>query len=287
MKHRRHFLTVFGASAVALTMRHRMFAESSSVVKLGLLSDTHIHRDTKNEYRGFRPAENLAKVVSQVADSDVQMSLLCGDAARLDGHMDDYVQLKSQLEPLHNKMRVEIALGNHDDRSNYWSVFEPAKAVEELKGKRHVAIIDVGPQRWIMLDSLMFVDKTPGFLGQDQREWLSKTLGSDTSRPVVIMVHHTLGDRDGDLLDTDKLLSVIKRHPHVKAIIFGHSHQWKIVEESGLFLINLPAIGYNFSDDQPIGWVHAELRSNGIKLTLNAIAGNTSEHRSSRELNWV
>lgn len=287
MNPRRDFLSMVGASALALTLRHTIVrgGESKSA-SLALLSDTHIHKDPLNEYRGFRPAENLAKVVSQVAESKTDIALLCGDAARLDGQIDDYQHLKTLIEPIRAKMPMDIALGNHDDRANFWKVFGSPKDTAALKGKKHVSVVDAGPQRWIVLDSLMFVDKTPGFLGQEQRDWLDQQLAGDASKPVVIMVHHTLGEHDGDLLDTERLLTIIKKHPQVKAVVFGHSHQWKIVQTDGVWFINLPAIGYNFADEQPLGWVRADLESNQIKLTLSTVAGNVSLNQTTRILAW-
>ena len=288
MNARRDFLATVGASAMALSLRHVALGSSNgSVAKVALLSDTHIHADPNNEYRGFRPHDGLLHAVKQVTESDAEYALLCGDAARLDGKKEDYEQLKKLLVPIQSKMKIEFALGNHDDRNNFWSVFGGNTVGASLAGKKHVTVADFGPQRWIVLDSLMYVDKAPGFLGQEQRDWLEKQLSSDSTRPTLLMVHHTLGQGDGDLLDADRLLKIAKRHSHVKAILFGHSHQWKIVQDEGLWLINLPAIGYNFSDDQPIGWVYAELRPNELKLTITVLGGNNSEHKKSRVLSWT
>jgi 3',5'-cyclic-AMP phosphodiesterase len=286
MNPRREFLSLIGASAFALTMRHTVIGNVDALGQsIALLSDTHLHADSQNAYRGFRPAENLATVVQQVVQSDVQAALLCGDAARLDGQLADYERLKEALEPIRKKVPMEIALGNHDDRMNFWKVFEgPGK--NALAGKKHVSVLDCGPQRWIVLDSLMFVDKTPGFLGHEQRDWLDQQLANDATRPIIVMVHHTLGERDGDLLDTDRLMRVVKKHAHVKAIVFGHSHQWRTEQHEGVWMINLPAIGYNFADDQPVGWVRADLTATEIKLTLNAIGGNMAEDQKTRTVSW-
>ena len=54
-----------------------------------------------------------------------------------------------------------------------------------------------------------------------------------------------------------------------------------------LWLINLPALGYNFADDQPTGWVKAELRFDELLLTLSAIGGNKAEHDKTHSLRWL
>ncbi len=288
MNPRRHFITTLGASTLALSLRHVSLAQSNSeAMQIALLSDTHLHADPVHEYRGFRPYDNLVQASNQVLATDAKFALLCGDAARLEGKKEDYVQLKKLLEPVTNKMKMEIALGNHDDRANFWTVFDDRRIDKSLAGNKHVSVADLGPQRWIVLDSLMYVDKVPGFLGQVQRDWLDRFLGSDVSRPVVLMVHHTLGQRDGDLLDTERLLAIAQKHSHVKAIVFGHSHQWRIEQREKLWWINLPALGYNFTDDQPLGWVQAELWADELRLSLKAIGGNTTEHDKLRTLKWL
>ncbi len=277
MSSRRKFLVSSTAASIAVTFSSISFGTSSNAARqIALLSDTHIPADAMNEYRGFFPVKNLKKAVEEILQSEASFALLCGDAARLEGKPDDYAQLKELLSPITSKMRMEIALGNHDDRANFLKVFEGDKS-SPLAGKKHVSVVDFGVQRWILLDSLMFVDKVPGLLGQEQRQWLDDYLSKNSGLPIVLMVHHTLGDRDGDLLDADKLLSIAKKHSDVKAIIFGHSHVWSQEKIDGLWHINLPAVGYNFAEEQPIGWVLASIEPNQIVLELHAIGGNKKD----------
>ena len=54
------------------------------------------------------------------------------------------------------------------------------------------------------------MDKVAGLLGQDQRAWLEQFLKEADDRPIVFFVHHTLGEGDGDLLDTDRFFQILK-----------------------------------------------------------------------------
>jgi Icc protein len=63
---------------------------------------------------------------------------------------------------------------------------------------------------------------------------------ADPDKPAIFFVHHTLGEGDGDLLDSNRLFEIIRPHRHVKAIFYGHSHMWQIGEREGVKLINLP-----------------------------------------------
>lgn len=91
---------------------------------------------------------------------------------------------------------------------------------------------------------------------------------------------------DGDLLDTPRLFDIIKPASAVKALVFGHSHVYKFSEMEGIHLINLLACGYNFGDDQPVGWVEAQLSENGAEFLLHAIAGNIEIDGRTTELRW-
>ncbi len=258
-----------------------------SELHLALLSDTHIPADPADVYRGFRPWSNLERVVPQVIEAKPLAALINGDAARLEGKEGDYVQLKGLLDPLAARMPVYIGFGNHDDRSNFAKVFpEPAGIHPKVDG-RFVSLIDHPVVRLIQLDSLQYPNKTAGLLGRAQRTWLGGYLAEVRDRPVVLVVHHTLGDGDGDLLDAERLFDLVRPHRHVKAIVYGHSHVWAIGRRDRLQLINLPAVGYNFRDADPVGWVEARFREGGVALTLRAIGGNRQEDGKVTKVPWA
>jgi hypothetical protein len=72
----------------------------------------------------------------------------------------------------------------------------------------------------------------------------------------------------------------------VKAVIYGHSHKYAFGQEDGIHLINIPAVGYNFSEEEPVGWVDAMFTPNGVDLALHAFAGNRSGDGKTRSLPW-
>ena len=95
-----------------------------------------------------------------------------------------------------------------------------------------------------------------------------------STTPTIILVHHTLGGNDGELVDAERLFELLRPHRHVKAIMFGHSHKYEVTVRDGLQLINLPAVGYNFVDTEPVGWVDSVWTDEGVDLTLRSIGGN-------------
>lgn len=252
---------------------------------VALLSDTHIPADAANEYRGFRPVDNLRRVVPQVVAARPQAVILNGDAARLTGQLDDYAALKELLAPIAAEAPIHIGLGNHDDRKNFFRVF-PDDSNTAAVGGKHVSVLEFGPVRMILLDSLLYVDKVAGLLGKAQRNWLAQFLQTSDDRPHVLVVHHTLGDGDGDLLDVDRLFAIIEPHRKVKAVFYGHSHVYAQSRRDHVQLINLPAVGYNFGDSQPVGWVDARFSRQGVAMTLHAIGGNRDGDDKTVNVAW-
>jgi len=290
---RREFLkTSFLAGAAVVWHGCRTSPGSSAVeneIHLALLSDTHVggDRERAKDPRGFDPWENLYRVGPDIIARSPRGVILNGDAASREGLTADYQELKTLLEPLSGVAPVYIGLGNHDHRENFKQTFTIAGSVDASVLNHQVLIVEESFLRFIVLDSLLYVNKAAGLLGEHQRAWLGGYLKTHAEKPTILFVHHTLGDGDGDLLDAGRLFEIIRPHRQVKAIFYGHSHVWNISERQGVKLINLPALGYNFSADQPVGWVDARFRRNGVDLTLHAIAGNRAQDGQTSRIVWT
>jgi len=256
------------------------------VTRWALLSDTHIPADIENKYRGFYPYKNLQKVAADIALACPDAAAITGDLARLSGKPGDYANLKKLLSPVAEEVPVFMALGNHDDRQNFSKVFTETSGQKQSVNGKHVIVVKDGPIRLIVLDSLLYPNKTPGLLGQAQRQWLDDYLKKCDDTPTILCFHHTMKDGDGDLLDVPRLFSLVKPIRKVKAILYGHSHVYGFSKFRGIHLINLPAVGYNFGDSQPVGWVEANMTAKGGRFTLHALAGNTDNDGSAQRLTW-
>ena len=274
---RRHFLALAGTSGLLC---------QSATTRWAFLADTHVAEDPANEYRGFRPYDNLKQVVPQVVEAGVDGVTIDGDLARLEGLPGDYRNLKALIEPLAARVPVATSLGNHDHRGNFLTMFrdDPGER-HHVKGK-YVLGIEAVPVRFLMLDSLMKANFTPGFLGKAQRTWLDVYLRTVPAKPTLVFVHHTLDDGDNSLLDVDRMFEILRRHSMVKAVVYGHSHSYKFGSRDGIHLINLPAVGYNFHDRAPVGWVEATLSADGADFKMHAIGGNTAGHGKTTSVDW-
>jgi len=250
------------------------------------LADTHISEDVSDNYRGFYPYQNLQKVLAQIISDPPDGVAIAGDLARLEGKVGDYANLKELLNPVAEKTPIFMALGNHDNRENFRRIFNEIAGEKQPSASKHVVVFNNPPIRLIVLDSLFYVNKVPGLLGRAQRRWLEDYLRKCDDTPTILCFHHSLGDGDGDLLDVPRLFNIIKPVPKVKAILYGHSHEYRYSQFQGIHLINLPATGYNFSDAEPVGWVKARLTAKGGDFTLHVVAGNKAKDRSLKKLVW-
>ena len=254
--------------------------------RLALLSDTHIPEDVQNNYRGFYPYRNLEKAVPEIISASTDGVVVAGDLARLTGQPGDYANLKKLIDPVAEKSPVFMAMGNHDNRQNFLKVFNDTPGDKAaIKGK-HIVVVKKASTRLIILDSLLYTNKVQGLLGKAQRQWLENYLKESDDTPTILCFHHTLTDNDGDLLDVPRLFKMIAPIPKVKAIVFGHSHVYGFSEFEGIHLINLPAVGYNFNDSQPVGWVEACLGNRGGDFVLRAVGGNLDSNGSVTKLAW-
>lgn len=287
---RRKFLQNFAGTAGAIAtigMFHPFPVKAKNKnLNLALISDTHVPEDIDNNYRGFYPYRNFKTAADQVADSGLEGAIITGDLARLTGEPGDYANLKQLSQPIAEKMPVAMALGNHDHREHFLDVFSTTTAQRQALENKYVLVMDHQEIQLIILDSLLSTNLVSGFIGKEQREWLTTYLEANKDKPILLFFHHSLGDRDADLLDIDKLYKIIEPHRQVKAIFYGHSHDYNYSTHNDIHLINLPATGYNFDDKDPIGWIEASLDKKGGEFTLHAIGGNMAQDGKTKKLIW-
>lgn len=286
---RRSFLKTvsFGAAAVAFTSVSIGAKEKSKSFRVALLSDTHIPANADEVYKGFNIVNNFKRITPEVVEMKPELVMLNGDGARTEGKVEDYQALSNLLQPIHAIAPVCVSLGNHDDRTNFGTVFKANAGDKQSVAGKNVLVIEHELIRFIVLDSLMYTNKVAGQLGKAQRDWLEKYLPTIKDRPAAIFVHHSLEHNDGDLVDVDNLFQILKPNKHVKAIFYGHSHVWSLTDRQKVKLINLPAIGYNFRDQDPVGWVEADFHRKGVELTMRAFAGNTADNGKKFNVKWA
>lgn len=280
---RRGFLRTVGA-ALALPLGIRA---ADAPLRLALFSDTHIAANPQDQNRGFFPHQNLKRAVSQAGNSNYGLLLMNGDLARKEGLPEDYAQWSALMQPLLERGPVAVTLGNHDDRKNARSALTNRAGDVQPVEQKLVTMLDAGAFRLLFLDSLLVTNISPGQLGHAQRQWLAAQVKAQSAKPVIVFVHHNPDpENDGALVDAEQLLAILRPNRAVKAVIFGHTHRYVFDQVNGMHLINLPAIGYNFEDGVPIGWVSADLTAASGVFRLHALGGDLTADNRVTSLDW-
>ena len=291
---RRQFLVRSLAGGAALALGPSLLAASkhSDPNSWALLSDTHLAADPGLVARDINMTDHFTKVSAELLALPKRPAgvFITGDCAYNSGQTGDYRHAADLLEPIRTgRMPVHLALGNHDNRERFWEALPQEKAAQRPLADRQVALLRTPRANWFVLDSLEATLSTPGLLGQTQLDWLAKALDANPHKPALVLLHHNPGSQDNisGLKDTEALFAVIRPRRQVKAYIFGHTHAWSVSEDqSGIHLINLPAVAYVFKPGEPAGWVHAQLEKKGIRLELRCVEPAHKAHGQVRELHW-
>lgn len=295
---RRSFLKYGAATAAGLTiLRTGWGAEVQANPNLfALLSDTHVPDAPDVVARGTNMTSNLTQVVREVMalNSRPAAIMINGDCAYLKGLPADYENLARCVAPLGAAgLPLHLTMGNHDDRAPLYAALAAQKPQRPLVDSKHVTIVESPHANWFLLDSLTEVNVVTGEIGAAQRNWLAKALAARSDKPALVMAHHTPqfepppeGKVWTGLKDTADFLDLLADHRHVKAFLFGHSHDWSVKERGGLRLINLPPVAYVFAADRPNGWVRAEVRENGLALELHTIDPAHRQNGERVTLTW-
>jgi Icc protein len=255
------------------------------------LSDIHLCGNTAEIQRGVNMAEHFTTVSRELLALKESPAALfiTGDCALNSGEKEDYATVSKVLEPIRaQQMPVHLLLGNHDNREHFWEVLQEEKSAKRPLTDKQVAIVRTPRANWFILDSLEKTLSTPGYLGKEQLEWLGSALDKNADKPALVMVHHNpgLGANMG-LKDTSAFLDVIRPRKQLKAYIFGHTHTWKIEQDSsGIHFINLPPVAYVFHEGDPSGWVHALVEDKKMSLELRCVDITHKAHGEKVELKW-
>jgi predicted phosphodiesterase len=255
------------------------------------LSDTHIAANPAEMYFKVNMTDNLGACVRELAAWPVKPAavIVNGDLAYLKGNPEDYATFAQGIAPVRALAPIHLSLGNHDEREHFWSAFPQDATKEESVPEKQASVFSSDRANWFLLDTLELTLKTPGQLGSAQITWLTHELDARPDKPAIVVLHHnpqfpmvTIG-----LLDTAALMEVLLPRRHVKALIFGHTHDWLVTRHpSDIHLINLPPTGYVFKKGRPSGWVRCALAGDGMELELRCLDIKHPEHGKVQTLKW-
>lgn len=288
---RRALIRATAGASAGLWMPHPVLAatENRSRLLWALVADTHIDASSEVSERGGNMGDRFKLVVRDILASKERPAgvMVNGDLAHRDGQREAYTRLLGLAYPIRQAgIDIHWVLGNHDNREHFMeAVFadrRPKLPVED----HYARVVERGGVRWFLLDSLIRPNHTPGELGAAQMAWLQRELNADKDTPAVLVLHHNIDEQGGQLVDGKALYELACSNRQVKAVVQGHNHVYETRQAEGVHFIKLPAVGYAFSEERPIGYVRAWVGPDGCELELRAVDGNRRMHGDKRKLRW-
>ena len=293
---RREFLVrTLAGGAGALAIRDGRAEEPGVDPDLwAFYSDSHIAESTAKVWRGEAMYDNARRVNRELFGLPQRPCGLIhfGDCAFKRGLPEDYITFQSTIRTMpQSGIPVHLMVGNHDEREAFWKTLSKETEGPRPLASRHLAIVEHARANWFLLDSLDETDESPGKLGAAQCAWLATELDARPDKTALVCVHHpplvgAKEDSESGITDTRALLEEIVRRRQVKALIFGHTHRWRLSMLGDLHLVNLPAIGYPSKSGAPTGWVTGLLKDDGMRLVLRSRDSGHKDHLRPIELTW-
>ncbi|WP_417851126.1 metallophosphoesterase family protein [Thalassoglobus sp.] len=291
---RRLFLKNVSAASAAVVMSTTLRADEKATNIddrfFALLSDTHISESPDGTARGINMTDNLKAVVAQIGQLPKRPAnlMINGDCALSKGLPAEYQNFADCVKPLDDMgVHLHLTMGNHDDRETLYEHMAKSRPAENPVPVKHVGVLEGQFANWFLIDTLIRPGHVAGEVGFEQLQWLTKQLDARPDKPAIVMGHHNpqftkpaKGGRWTGLWDTDALIEILQARPNVRALFYGHSHQWNRQKVGNLQLVNLPAVSYVFSEGVANGWVSAHLDEKSMKLQLHTM---DPAHRQNNE----
>lgn len=230
------------------------------------ITDCHLGSQPGEKLLGLDTDQSLYDVLQMLqANEAPDMILATGDISNDAGEA-SYQRFIDIMERYFPNTPLAWLPGNHDDPMNM-------DQVENLPIESHCVR---GGWNMVFLDSRIPMEEG-GDLAVNELDRLDKQLAAYPRLPAIVFLHHQpvpVGSKWLDqyvVLSHKKFFNVIDRHPHVKAICWGHVHQQFESERNGVQLLATPSTCVQFlpnSDEFGVdsampGYRSFELHANG------------------------
>lgn len=208
-------------------------------------TDTHLAGTPGMRVRGVATGETLARAVAHAArhHPDPRAFLLTGDLVHDDvaGYAELCTVFAEAGAPVH------CLPGNHDTATTMRRGLDCPPFVHGFAHRHEDWLI-------VMLDSTV-AGENHGHLGAEQLDRLDRTLRQQSDAWAIVCLHHhpvPHGSRWLDELMLDNapdLFAVLGRHPRMRGLAWGHTHQPLDDERDGIRLMGTPSTCMQFTQN--------------------------------------
>ena len=206
------------------------------------ITDPHLHAGEEGTLLGLPTQQSLDLVLAKIGEEQpvIDALIATGDIAQ-DSSLAAYQRFRAIMESFATVIRW--CPGNHDNKKTM------LQAAQGSELTQNVIVTD----SWVilLLDSSV-AHKVYGRFGQSQFDLVNDVAGQYPDKHILITFHHhplPMGSRWIDqqqIKNGAEMLATIKKHPNVKALLWGHVHQERDELIDGLRYISTPSTCVQF-----------------------------------------
>lgn len=257
-----------------------MTHNKSQPIRVVQFSDCHLFAAVEGKLLGLNTDDSLDRVLDLIEQEQPGMELLLatGDLSQ-DASAASYRRLLGKLERF-AAVPCYWLEGNHD-------IVEPMRQVLPEQDKLAPCVVRLNGWDVVMLDSTI-PHEVPGFLHDDDLEFLDASLKAAAGKHVLVCLHHHPIKLNSRWLDeqvvgsAERFFDVLDRYNHVRGVIWGHVHQEYDGSRNSVRLMSVPSTCVQFKplsadfavDDTAPGYRWLDLHADGgIDTGVSRVAG--------------
>ncbi len=217
------------------------------------ITDLHLGFDQRNpEELNRRRLDRALRTLSEMVPLP-DLLLATGDLADTGDDALSYARLKEAVA--HLPFPVHYALGNHDGRDAFRTIFPDAP----MPGGFHQYALKAGDLRILVLDTLE-EGRHGGAYCEARAAWLRERLAEAPNCPTLLALHHPPIDSGHSWMTENpgaewvkRLEAIVSAQTNIVAVIAGHLHRPVVTRWAGTVLAVCPATAPQVAlDFQPI-----------------------------------
>ena len=256
---------------------------TNKAVRVVQLSDCHLFESTEGKLLGLNTEYSLSKVLELITEEqpDLDLVLATGDLSQ-DGSEESYRRFHQHMADTFSKP-VYWLPGNHDLMGKM-NLHKQARFMNPC-------VVEINGWHIIMLDSTV-EGEVPGYMQQDQLDFLEESLVKSQGRHVMVCLHHQPVPVGSSWLDeqlvgnSEEFIRVLDKYANVRAVIWGHVHQDFHGQRKGVEMMSVPSTCVQFKpnsedfavDDTNPGYRWFDIYQDGtVKTGVSRVTGVTFE----------